>query len=94
MCCVFPRPRANIPGDNRRYLSFWGEGGTRGCCHNEYTGTASGTPAWGKAFKMFFYLAGVCSMRLTTFCSNDCIACEPILYPYLDGVFIRFGCMA
>jgi hypothetical protein len=50
-------PRDNVPGDDRRFLPFWGRtgevyAGTNGCCHS----TKSDAAAWGKAFKIHLVL--------------------------------------
>ncbi len=43
-------PNANVTGDNRQYLGFWGGGGAvSGCCHNTYSDGAS----WAKGFDLY-----------------------------------------
>lgn len=46
-------PKTNIPGDERRYLSFWGttwRGNAGGCCSKEYN---TGETAWHQAYKLY-----------------------------------------
>ena len=52
------RPRNNIPGDNRRFLSFWGDEGSMdgGCCRNSSNGLDP-DGVWGQEFDLFMVLS-------------------------------------
>jgi hypothetical protein len=49
-------PLDNVAGDDRRYLSFWGDGraGIGGCCHNSYTDASFP----GRQFTMYWCVPG------------------------------------
>jgi len=49
-------PLDNVAGDDRRYLSFWGDGrgGIGGCCHNSYSDASFP----GRQFTMYWCVAG------------------------------------
>ena len=45
-------PKDNVDGDNRKFLSFWGESTTKGgCCATDYDEKDS---SWGQAFYVYY----------------------------------------
>jgi len=74
-------PSANVSGDSRAYLSFWGGNGTPvgGCCHATYSDTA----AWGQAFKVWFREGIVES----SFANSSCKAIKDATSTNLSGIY-------